>query len=331
MFKQERDAVRHFFLAAGKHAKQFLKRLRSLRHKRHDKRAEQSVADTNSGTADHFSLTRPELSLEVRVDDIVKQVGFASVFIGKTKRKRIAGDECSPVTACQFRYDARSDFTKSVMRSERKDQQIGLPKRIKNSGSETAVGIVKRVHGSGDLLTAYQSGSFFHGIRPFLESFLFLGIGQDSKSCPKNDPAGFAGAVAVQSTAPVVQKITDMEAEILSRELRRSKKSRYLGGAGLGIVFKDKLDGMARLRHHGLEFFRQRGNDAGELFCADVFQRAFQTKDADKAAVIGDKHVAIDSFKAAVAVNRAVEKFGHGSCTAFHSINNVIEHQKFLA
>ena len=122
-----------------------------------------------------------------------------------------------------------------------------------------------------------------------------------------------------------------METEILSRELRRSKKSLYLGGTGFGIVFKDKLDGMARLRHHRLQFFRQRGNDAGELFRADVLQRTFQTKDADEAAVIGDKHVTIDSFKTAVAVNRAVEKFRHGSCSAFHPINNVIEHQKFLA
>ena len=61
-----------------------------------------------------------------------------------------------------------------------------------------------------------------------------------------------------------------------------------------------------------------------------MFQRTFQMQETDKAPVIGYQNAVIDSFKAAVTVNRPGERFRERADAAIHAVDKYIKHYASL-
>lgn len=87
---------------------------------------------------------------------------------------------------------------------------------------------------------------------------------------------------------------------------------------------------MARLGKRGLELFRQAGDNGRVFFHAHMLQRAFQVQEADETPVIGHQYAVIDSFKAAVSVNRPGKGLGKRADAAIHAVDKYIKRQESL-
>ena len=130
--------------------------------------------------------------------------------------------------------------------------------------------------------------------------------------------------------APILQKRTDVQAEIVRRQTGRLEQFGNPFPAVFRVIFKERLDRMARLGKRGLELFRQAGDDGRIFFHAHMLQRTFQMKKADEAPVIGHQYAVIHRFQSAIAVNRPGERFRESADTAIHTVDKSIEHQESL-
>ena len=116
-----------------------------------------------------MSLTRPELRLEIRVDDVVQQFRRRCARIGQAQRQRIARNTRLPVTIREVRVNTEADVPQRFVRRERVDQQFRLTKGVQNAGDKTVVGIMQGGDPCGHLLATRLHGSFAHCREPRLE------------------------------------------------------------------------------------------------------------------------------------------------------------------
>ena len=330
VFQQKGNAVRQSFITLGKYPEKFLKRFRRLGHERHDERPEYSVADAYGVAGNQFSLTGPELCLEIRVQHVMQPVRPACVGVRQTQRQGIAGYERPPVPTGHFRGNAQADVTQSLMGRKGMHQQVNLTESVHHAGQKTVMGVMQRSYGAGYLLTSRNRRHLGHGGIAFLQGCFPQGIRQNGGPCPKNEPAGFQSAVALQRGSPVIQQRADMKAQILCRQPGRTQKFGNSGSAAFRVVLKNDLKQVPRLGKGRLEFFRQTGNNAPVFFYAHMLQGTLKTQKTHETSVVRHQNVVINRFQSAVTVHRSGEDFRDGAYAAVYAIDKFIQHQDSL-
>ena len=82
-------------------------------------------------------------------------------------------------------------------------QQINLTEGIHDTGQKTAMRVMQCRHGSRNLLAARLHWGFAHGSHAFFECCFAQTFSQHSGPRPQHQPAGFDGAIALQSLSPI--------------------------------------------------------------------------------------------------------------------------------
>ena len=277
-----------------------------------------------------MALTRPKLGFEIRVDDVVQYGRCRSapsiLGIRQAESQRVARNTSLPVPARELRVNAHADVAQRLMRSERVQQKLFLPKGIEHPGHKTVVRVMQRSNGGGYLLTPWLHGGFAHGDKTLFERGFTQALRHNARPRPQDQPTDFVGTVPLKGLPPVLKQGAYVQTQVLSSAPRRQQHLPNASAAGLRVILKDNLNTVAGPGQCGLQLFRQAAHNGGILFHTHLLQRPLQPQDGDKAPVVSYQGVSVHCFQLAVRSYRPIKGFGQGADTAINAVNEGVKH-----